>query len=75
MVCFEFYVGKLWLAPPAGVSPVKKKMKKHLCPECFNPMVRSGVVTINRSKHTKQQWKCPVCGRRTLNPVHKAVVN
>ena len=38
------------------------------CPECGGRMVKASFVVINRSGDKKQQWRCVVCGRRTLNP-------
>jgi len=48
-----------------------EKKKRYLCPECGNTVVKAGRVTINRSGRKKQQWKCMICGRRTLKPLKK----
>lgn len=37
------------------------------CPECGSPMIKSG------HKQGKQNYKCPECGRQTLNPHLKIV--
>jgi len=39
------------------------------CPECGGKVIRAGKLRVNRKGNTRQQWRCPNCGRRTVNPI------
>jgi len=39
------------------------------CPDCGGPVTKAGWQVVNRAGDTKQQYRCPSCYRRTVNPV------
>ncbi len=45
--------------------------KKLMCPFCGHiGLQKAGTIIIDvAGDHVKTQWKCPVCRRRTLNPL------